>query len=331
MTYAGDQGIVVVGVDGSERNQPAIEYAVASALASQRPLMLVSVVSFDPAEPHRAESGPDREWTLLEDIRDRLVEKHPRLRASTSVRFGHPVSSLVSTVGERDLLVVGKRGMGPSRAMRIGSTAIRLAAVAPSLLAVVPPRWQAPTGHPGPVVVGVDSAWDNEKTLRLAFLQALRTGAPLCVVSATDLRPALVWDRARGEPAYRQWERRSAAALAEMIGPLRDQFPDVEVTVADDHGHAADVLTAQARTPQLIVLARRDHHGESTGLGAVAREVLDVAAAPVLVVPVEETAESDQPVAVSEPGWSQVMTPGDRRRPGDLPHDGREGPRARRR
>jgi nucleotide-binding universal stress UspA family protein len=308
MRYEGDQSKVVVGVDGSERNAAAIDYGATSALATDRPLMLVGVV--DIGAPDRdAPGGPGHEWVLLEDIRDRVVAEYPRLSVRTLVRFGHPVSALLATVGEPDLLVVGKRGMGPSRSMRIGTTALRLAARASSPLAVVPPGWRAPLHHSGAIVVGVDPAADEERSLRLAFSEAKRAGAPLRVVSAVDLRPMLVWDKVLGAPLYRQWEQRSAASLEELVGPLRREFPGVEVTVVRDHGHAADVLTDHLGNPQLIVLGRDHHNGYSIGLGAVAREVLNIADVPVLVVPVVRSRDQDRaaPMSDATPGETKSL------------------------
>lgn len=292
-----NQAKVVVGVDGSERNQAAVDYAVTSALATSRPLMLVGVVDVGCPDQAGAAAAPGHEWVLLEDIRDRVVAEHPELSVRTLVRFGHPVSALLASVGERDLLVVGKRGMGPSRSMRIGTTALRLAARASSPLVVVPPGWRTGPHRSGCVVVGVDPGRDDEKSLRMAFLEAMRAGAPLRVVSAVDLRPMLVWDKVLGAPLYRQWEQRSVASLEALVRPFRAEFPGVAVTVVRDHGHAADVLTGHTGDPQLIVLGRDHHDGASIGLGAVAREVLNIADMPAMVVPVvrsRDHAESAQ-------------------------------------
>ncbi|WP_328531076.1 universal stress protein [Nocardioides sp. NBC_00368] len=299
MTREHDRAKVVVGVDGSERNLAAIDYAVSSALTTSRPLMLVGVVDVGVPEQPEAAAAPGHEWVLLEDLRDRLLAEHPRLSVRTLVRFGHPVSALLASIGEDDLLVVGKRGMGPSRSMRIGTTALRLAARASSPMVVVPPAWRAGSRHTGAIVVGVDPAADESESLRLAFLEAVRSQAPLHVVSAVDLRPMLVWDKVLGAPLYRQWEQRSLASLQELVDPFRDEFPGVAVTVVRDHGHAADVLTDRAGDPQLIVLGRDHHNGDSIGLGAVAREVLNIADVPVLVVPVTRSKDRDRSVPMS--------------------------------
>ena len=194
--------------------------------------------------------------------------------------------------------------MGPSRSMRIGTTALRLAARASSPLVVVPPWWRVGSHHSGTVVVGVDPAADEEKALRMAFQEAMRSGAPLRVVSAVDLRPMLVWDKVLGAPLYRQWEQRSMASLEQLVGPFREEVPGVGVTVVRDYGHAADVLTDHAGDPRLIVLGRDHHDGFSIGLGAVAREVLNVSDVPVLVVPVvrPKSFEGSAPMSESTAG-----------------------------
>jgi len=300
MTHEVDRTKVVVGVDGSERNRAAIDYAVTSALATNRPLVLVGVVDIGVPDQPESTEATGHEWLLLEDIRDSIVAAHPRLSVRTLVRFGHPVSALLASVGGDDLLVVGKRGMGPSRSMRIGTTALRIAARASSPLVVVPPWWRVGSHHAGTVVVGVDPAADEEKALRMAFLEAMRSGAALRVVSAVDLRPMLVWDKVLGAPLYRQWEQRSVASLAQLVGPFGDEFPGVAITVVRDHGHAADVLTDHAGDPLLIVLGRDHDDGLSIGLGAVAREVLNVADVPVLVVPVARPKSVDGSAPMSE-------------------------------
>ena len=99
MTYEGDQAKVVVGVDGSERNRAAVDYAVASALAANRPLVLIGVVDVGVPEQQEAAAARGHEWLILEDIRDRVVAEHPQLSVRTLVRFGHPVSSLLATDG----------------------------------------------------------------------------------------------------------------------------------------------------------------------------------------------------------------------------------------
>ena len=300
MTHEVDRTKVVVGVDGSERNRAAIDYAVTEAEATSRPLLLVGVVDIGVPDQPESTEATGHEWLLLEDIRDSVVAEHPRLDVRTLVRFGHPVSALLASVGEHDLLVVGKRGMGPARSMRIGTTALRLAARASSPLVVVPPWWRVGSHHSSTVVVGVDPAADENVALRMAFLEAMRSGAPLRVVSAVDLRPMLVWDKVLGAPLYRQWEQRSMASLEKLISPFRDEFPGVPVTVVRDHGHAADVLTDYAGDPRLIVLGRVHHDGLSIGLGAVAREVLNVADVPVLVVPVVRPNGPDGSASMSE-------------------------------
>lgn len=277
---------VVVGVDGSERNEAAIAYAVAEAVAQDRPLLLVTAVDYGGPVLDSVGTVADHYHGMLAELRERIVDEHDGLTVRTEARSGHTVGTLLTNTGDEDLLVVGKRGLGPVRRLLVGSTSIRVAGWSPVPVIVVPGGWEAVERTDGPVVVGIDPDRGHDAALRFAFERAQRAGVGVRVVYAVDMELVLVVGAGAVSSAdVHDWEVRSVAAIEEALKPIREEFPDVPVEIVHDRGHAATVLHEQSTDAQLVVL-NRQHRGPSAwGLGRVAREVLHEAELPVAIVP----------------------------------------------
>ena len=137
-------GAVVVGVDGSEGSQGALDWAVAEARMRKAPLRIVHAwkygfnvvgpsayigdtsmlgmaagymgsVGFDSSELHQAAESHLREALskVLTEVTDLLIERQ--------VMEGSPAEVLVGAVTEDDLLVVGSRGHGGFAGLLLGS------------------------------------------------------------------------------------------------------------------------------------------------------------------------------------------------------------------
>lgn len=116
---------VLVGIDGSEESFAAARSVVALLGERIGRLTLAAVVDFDSADgPSEARSDAGRH---LDDVgRDISLD-----RAERAILVGAPADALehASRDGGFDLLVVGRRGRGASRAL-LGSVAVRLASSA---------------------------------------------------------------------------------------------------------------------------------------------------------------------------------------------------------
>jgi nucleotide-binding universal stress UspA family protein len=278
---------VVVGVDGSEQNEAAVEYAAAEAAASGRALLLVTVVVVE--GPASAGQATDHFEATLNEVRDRIAARHDGLSVRTVVQKGHPVEKLLATTGDGDVLVVGKRGLGRVKRLLVGSTSVRCAGRAEVPVIVVPPGWEAGHRATGPVVVGIDPEHEHGVALRFAFERAQRTGTAVRVVYAVDMDLVMVFGAgAVSSASVHDWESGSMAAIEQAVAPLRAEFPDVEVDTVHERAHAADVLVERSTDAQLVVVSRRHRGPASWGLGSVAREVLHEAELPVAVVPQPE-------------------------------------------
>ena len=121
-----------------------------------------------------------------------------------------------------------------------------------------------------------------------------------------------------------QWAARSREEMQPVLTPLREQFPDVEVTIEVRHAPPVEAVLDAAEGSDLLVLGRR-HHRLPIGshLGPVVRAALDHGICPVLRHPgarrrdrgVLETEDSRDLATTrgSEPDWQVVAV----RRPRD--------------
>jgi len=276
---------VVVGVDGSERNHAAIDYAVEEAAATGSPLTVLAVLD-DHAIPiphHSAVPDDERQWQVLNRIADEVRRENPDVTVRRRVELGGTVSTLVDQAEGQELLVVGKRGLGAFARLMVGSTSIGVAGRAGVPVIIVPDGWRQSAHDREPVVVGLDARDVNEATLRFAFAQAQRRGVGVTVVHVLDISPALVWDPVLGGPAY--WEGHRLERVDNAVAPLREEFPEVPVEILDLPGHPSGVLLDASERAQLLVLGRHHEGLYGFGIGSTARGVLHYAEIPVAVVP----------------------------------------------
>lgn len=278
---------VVVGVDGSEGNQSAVQYAVAEAAAIGHPLLLVAVVDEPSYHSANASSYPDADfgWDLLTRLHRDAVETHPGLQVRHAVVFGNTVDCLLRHARRADRLVLGRRGLGTFSRMILGSTSTAAAGRSERPVVIVPTGWDPGLHREQPVVAGVGLDDPDEATLQFAFEEAERRRVALQVVHAIDIEPQLVWDPALGGPTYRHWAADSEACLEDAVEPLQSKFPDVAVTLADLRGNPATALLERSHKAQLLVVGRRHQGPFGFAMGSTARAVLHYADLPVAVVP----------------------------------------------
>jgi nucleotide-binding universal stress UspA family protein len=119
---------VVVGVDGSELSESAIEFAVQVASEMGEPLVALHAWT-DPARLGPGVMLPlvydpaivaDEEGLVLAESMAGWAEKFPDVRIENKVARGHAVHALVTEARHAQLLVVGSRGRGSVRSL-IGS------------------------------------------------------------------------------------------------------------------------------------------------------------------------------------------------------------------
>jgi nucleotide-binding universal stress UspA family protein len=292
---------VVVGVDGSTTAAIALVAALEEGL--RRGVGVTAVLaypgpgSWGDGDGDAGDPAPDRMAAAVLEQAERYVDEatipvSAELRGvalEVRVRAGSPAPVLAEAAQDADLLVVGHRGRGMVGRAVLGSTGVRLLALASCPVLVVRPRAPGPEGA---VVVGIDRSANSAAALRYALADALRRGVGVVAVTGAAPPPSTV--------GFRPLPAMTLAEVRAGLEPRVEQFvgavvaehrrchhvPEVDVVVrAEDPTHAV-VEVAEQRGAPVVVVGR-------TGRGALARWLLGSVAhgtvlhapCPVVVVP----------------------------------------------
>lgn len=279
---------IAVAVDGSDANKAALEWAVHHAQTLDAELTVTTV-----AEPYQVigsyvpETPPnDYLRPVAEDAVAKARASLPADRVHGTVESGHPVPVLQQVAQGKDLLVLGKRGMGAIGRLLMGSTSIAVAGRAHAPVVVVPVGWETGSRSDAPVVVGIDIDKDHVAGLRFAFAAAASLGVTLKAVQAWEPHPTLVTETGVFVQAFDDWRGQVGAELRTRLQAMGREFPGVEVEIVQVVGQPVHHLLDEADQAQLLVLGR-DAKERLSGftLGSVARGVLHHSEVPVAVVP----------------------------------------------
>lgn len=282
---------VVVGVDGSQASDRALDWAIDEAQRRGLPLRLLharevmaysaSVLPVDPV------GWDDPQW-VLQAAHARVTELAPQQVLVKEDVLGTPASTALITASSRaDTIVVGARKHGTLGAVVLGSTSLRVASHAACPVVVihdVPPV----TATSPRIVVGVDGSRTSDDALAYAFERAHEQGLPLTVVHAWpgDLTVEImrvteaIADEVRAAAVNAQ-----LAAVQAQLAPWRARLPDVAVHVVLPAGNPQQALVEESATASLVVVGSRGL-GSLRGmfLGSVSEGVLHHAHCPVAVV-----------------------------------------------
>ncbi|QOQ38098.1 universal stress protein [Trueperella pecoris] len=284
------ENIVVVGIDGSEAGNSALEWALAQARARQARLHIVCgyelpsqymVPEFQISQGnvnHLYESAQKIVAEAVASVEGQGVE------VTSALEFGDPTEVLVEISKRVALVVVGGRtqhtGRLADRLLRTVSSAVPANAYCPTV--VVPtdsPRSNVPIEH---VVCGVDGSHHAKMALQRAVWEADRWGAKLTVVAAVN-SSAVGW-----VPSYAFQDE----YLAEMEADVAKQLAEVDegrkitVDIKALEGSPAHILAQMSDDADLMVLGTRGRGGfAGLLLGSTSQTLLGYSACPTMVVP----------------------------------------------
>lgn len=281
---------VVVGFDGSEPAQHALNWAAEEARLRSTELHVVQSWK----EPVLAGPAGIDLWTdpgaLVREVTEafetqvaELMAAHPGVTFTTSLIDQAPARGLMDLGADADLIVVGARGKGGFASLGLGSVSNRVArrAAVPVVVVRADPTPQAG----GPVLAAVEGSESSRHALAWAAEAARTHGTAVRTLMAWNyLEPQGVEGPGEFDPAYD--DARAAQVLAQIVAEVLGDEPAVPVEQVTTCDLPARALLDSSADASLIVMGR---HGASRWspmeLGTTSQQVLQHATTPVAVIP----------------------------------------------
>jgi nucleotide-binding universal stress UspA family protein len=133
------RGPVVVGLDGSTRDDPALRFALEAADARHTSLIAVHAWTASDRAADQ-EAAADEQRRLLAERVAGWQPQFPDVKITSLVPVGRPAAALLRCAEAARLLVVGSRGRGGIGGLLLGSTSHSLLHRAPCPIAIVRDR-----------------------------------------------------------------------------------------------------------------------------------------------------------------------------------------------
>ena len=285
---------IVVGVDGSDNSDQALETALSLAKTHGCSLHLIEAftVPVIPAR-HAPEISYEYHRSVARAAQDRL-DAHVRRAQEVGIDVtaqaveGDAAGVLIDASAQARLVVVGKRGRNQLASRLLGTVSGRLSAHSHCPVLVLPLRTDRSdaAGQPlgsGEVVAGIDTGPAGLAVAQAAARAAELGGHDLVLTSAVpndpdQLRLANAEIRHALHSAYAE----HLDAATESVAELHPQLT-IRTELIDES--AEDFLANATLSASLVVVGTRGHGGfRRLLLGSVSRAVLNQAQSPVLVV-----------------------------------------------
>lgn len=313
-----EDGVILVGVDGSPESLGAVDWAVARAACEGWRVHILCAYSL----PSFTTASLDGGYAALDDTAVRagaqavVDEAIARVQdkgvtVTSSLETGDPAGVLVDLSEEAVLTVVGTRGGGGFADRLLGTVSSALPAYAHCPTIVVPRHTEGAEYTPARrIVVGVDGSDSARKALRWAVREAEVWGAELTAIAAVPMASgagALAWLPAAVDREQVLTDVRSG--LDRAVADALEGHSEVVVRRHALDGNAAELMAEFSTAVDLVVVGSRGRGGFSgLLLGSVSQGVLSHASCPVMVVPArtgkEERAET--PAERNQTPWRRA-------------------------
>jgi nucleotide-binding universal stress UspA family protein len=281
--------LVVVGVDGSQSSNRALQWAAQQT--RRRDGAQLDVVHAWTVPPIDRNDVWRRAY--LEGCAREVLDAEVRSLTDQEGFAVRPVlvnapaaEALIEAASAADLLVVGARGRGGFAGLLLGSVSDRCIVHASCPVAVVPADWTSDPG--GRIVVGVDGSQSSCGALKWAVAEAQRRGVALDVINAYSYHPMMASPFGPVVTSSRDdVEKASLSLLEHMVASVLEPAgtPGVPVELIPSPATAARSLLDAAASADLLVVGSRGH-GTLNGvlLGSVSRQCAHHGHCPVVVV-----------------------------------------------
>jgi nucleotide-binding universal stress UspA family protein len=275
---------VLVGVDASENSMRAADWAATLAAALGARLAVAHALDLPDVNPSAAaETTAHRERRhregerILSRTTKRIADRHPGLPVGVELSERDPAQALAVLAQDADLLVTGTRGHGGFTGMLLGSVSNKLAAHAPCPVVVI--GVDVPLETRPEIVLGLAKD-EDPAPIDFAFRLADLLGLSIQAVRAFEPQIAYGGYYAQTEPAVTE-------ELEALLKPIRQQYPNVPVTIEPRQGVPVPSLAQAAHGARLLVVGSHRRRGPlSFGPGHIVHGLLSHSDTPVAVVPI---------------------------------------------
>lgn len=295
---------ILVGLDGSTNAELAMWWAVDIAVATKRPLRLLTCYSLPVMVGLGAAAGymgpmltseeikeiDDANRAMLDGARAKVLEAHPALTVELFLDQGSPAAALLKASEDAALIVVGTRGIGSGQALLLGSVSYAVAHRAHCPVLLVPDTSERAAG--GKVVIGVDGSENSNQAARWAlhFAEALKR--PVEVVTAWQypyaaMSPEIGMVMGPDIEELRHAMKRDAHTLAEEVKKHLSVDEHSHTSISTDvvEGSATEALIDHAQSKDILVVGSRSRSMVvSALLGGTSLAIAHRSKCPVVIV-----------------------------------------------
>lgn len=281
---------ILVGIDGSERGERALDWAVWRASQNGAKLHLLAVLNSELEK----EIGLDESKVMsvavsaLERIAEDAKQKHPELEIESEVVRGQVVDTLAKMADNHDLVVVGSHH-GKSIGKSVGGAkGLQISIATKTPTAVIPADWDEKFHGTG-ITVGVGSDNVSVPAIEFAARAADEMGLSLRLVSAWGLPPLISRSAEVMGGGLQPVGERFQRTLDSLVEQLKERHPNLDVTGEAVEGTSpTKVLLEECKDSELLVMGT--HSRTPLGrvvFGSVTHSVLLNLEVPTVIVPVK--------------------------------------------
>lgn len=284
---------VAVGVDGSPASYAGLDWAIEYSQRRRRPLHIAHAYPAVASGPgvwtelaaEAAGHGARHAAQQVLDAAQEYARARTTMPVTTALHFAGAAAALREESRHAGLVVVGTRGRGGFRGLRLGSVAVSLSSHAQCPVVAVHGSDRTLVAADAPVVVGVDGSEGSKDAVAFAIEEAASAQAPLRAVLAVQHAWLDTPDAAAAEEIMASLLEEGERLGAEAVAGWTEKYPDVTVTRSVVRGHPGQALTAAGHDARLVVVGSRGRGGfAGLLLGSTSQTLLHHCDAPVAVV-----------------------------------------------
>lgn len=283
-----DMAKILVGIDGTERGERALEWAARYGARESADLTLIAVVDLSMARMYGVDkqTGDAAIQEVLNAAKDKVLAKYPATQVDTVIAVGKVVDCLIDAAAGHDMIVMGSHHGSSVGETVGGAKGLRVSVSVNIPVAVIPFDWEQDSQNHR-IVCGVGPDDSSNEALRFAAREARIDGEQLDLVSGWGL-PALLTKPAEAMgggigPVGEQYQR-NLESLAEK---LREADERLEVTAhAVEGASPAKAILDYAKDSKLLVLGTHSRSALGRTLfGSTTHSVLLNLCVPTVIVP----------------------------------------------